>query len=163
MGSYCLRGLGVSPEDSQTAHGAHEPAMVGRDCQAEVRPPRAPRLPTHMSFKRRMFPANPHVPPLDVGCRMFSNPGFMESPLFLLDLLTGHEPKMHKSLQIKGRFFRFMGSFYIQELMHFGTMNRYDPVYSYRQDAPRPLSSLKEERAGVSRPRHSSLVTPSGS
>ena len=34
----------------------------------------------------------------------------MESPLFLLDLLTGHEPKMHKSLQIKGRFFRFMGS-----------------------------------------------------
>jgi hypothetical protein len=38
-------------------------------------------------------------------------------------------------------------------------MNRYDPVYSYRQDAPRPLSSPKEERAGVRRPRHSSLVT----
>ena len=52
-----------------------------------------------------------------------------------------------------------MESFYIQELMHFGTMNRYDPVYSYRQDAPRPLSSPKEERAGVRRPRHSSLVT----
>ena len=35
----------------------------------------------------------------------------MGSPLFLSDLLTGHEPKTRKSLHINDLFFRFMGSF----------------------------------------------------
>jgi hypothetical protein len=35
------------------------PAMVGRDCQAEVRPPRAPRLPTHVSSKSQNAACQP--------------------------------------------------------------------------------------------------------
>ena len=34
---------------------------------------------------------------------------FMESSLFLSDLLTGHEPEMLKLLEINKRIFRFMG------------------------------------------------------
>ena len=34
---------------------------------------------------------------------------FMESPLFLTDLLTGHEPELRKPLEINKTIFRFMG------------------------------------------------------
>ena len=34
----------------------------------------------------------------------------MESPLFLSDLLTDHEPRMRKCLKINDRIFRFMES-----------------------------------------------------
>ncbi len=34
---------------------------------------------------------------------------FMESSLFLTDLLTGHEPEKPKSLEINGGISRFMG------------------------------------------------------
>jgi len=34
---------------------------------------------------------------------------FMESSVFLSDLLTAHERKMRKRLEIKERIFRFMG------------------------------------------------------
>ena len=35
-------------------------------------------------------------------------PRFMESSVFLSDLLTGHEPEMLKLLEINKRIFRFM-------------------------------------------------------
>ena len=38
---------------------------------------------------------------------------FMESPLFLTDLLTGHEPELRKPLEINKTIFRFMGSWLV--------------------------------------------------
>ena len=40
----------------------------------------------------------------------------MESSVFLSDLLTAHERKMRKRLEIKERIFRFMGSLNLQRL-----------------------------------------------
>ena len=48
---------------------------------------------------------------------------FMGSPLFLFDLLTAHEPKMRKCLEINKRIFRSMGSPH-GLLPHIGTMNQ---------------------------------------
>jgi hypothetical protein len=66
---------------SQIAHCHHEPAMVGRVA------PRAPRLPTHVSFKRRTFPANPHVPSLDVP-----GPGSWEAATSKIGRTMDHKP-----------------------------------------------------------------------
>ena len=48
----------------------------------------------------------------------------MGSPLFLFDLLTAHEPKMRKCLEINERSFRFMESLDLQNWMHFEANRR---------------------------------------
>ena len=40
----------------------------------------------------------------------------MESSVFLSDLLTAHEPKMRKPMEINERIFWFMGSEHLQKL-----------------------------------------------
>jgi len=40
----------------------------------------------------------------------------MESSVFLSDLLTAHEPELHKSLQCRQATFRFMGREHLQNL-----------------------------------------------
>ena len=47
----------------------------------------------------------------------------MESSVFLSDLLTAHERKMRKRLEIKERIFRFMGSLNLQHWTRIGAMN----------------------------------------
>ena len=57
--------------------------------------------------------------------------GFMESPLVLSDLLTRHEPKTRKSLQINRCLFGFMGRI----VMHANVLWGHEPVEGIRSPA----------------------------
>ena len=101
-------------EDTQpylSVRGEPPPPTIGRALGHE------PEMPKSWEIKKGFFRfrgrSKPKLRNSEICVFEFLSFGFawwfMESSLFLSDLLTGHEPEMLKLLEINKRIFRFMG------------------------------------------------------